>query len=167
MGRKGKHKQRAACGTPGHHHAGLRLVALLEAAKGGVVILAGLGFLALLHRDVQSVAEEIVRHLHFNPASHYPRIFLDAAARVTDARLWIMALAAAVYATVRLVEAYGLWREQVWAEWFGILSGSIYLPVEIYELAMRVTVVKLVILAVNLGVVGWLARERWRGRRKK
>lgn len=166
MRKRGRRKQQAACGTPGHHHAGLRLVALLEAAKGAVVILAGLGFLALLHRNVQAVAEEIVRHLHFNPASHYPRIFLDAAAQVTDARLWMMALTAAVYATVRLVEAYGLWREQVWAEWFGILSGSIYLPVELYELTVHATVVKLGILAVNVGVVGWLGRERWRGRRR-
>lgn len=164
--KKGRRKFPAiVCGRPGHHHAGLRLVALLEAAKGAVVILAGLGFMALLHRDVQAVAEEIVRHLHFNPASHYPRIFLDAAAHVTDARLWMMALTAAVYATVRIVEAYGLWREQVWAEWFGILSGSIYLPVEVYELTVRISVVKLSILFVNIVVVGWLSSVRWQGRR--
>jgi uncharacterized membrane protein (DUF2068 family) len=155
------------CGRPGHHHAGLRLVALLEAAKGAVVIMAGLGFLALLHRDVQAVAEEIVRHIHLNPASHYPHIFLDAAAKVTDARLWMMALTATVYAMVRFVEAYGLWREQVWAEWFGILSGGIYLPVEVYELTVHISVVKVSILFVNLLVVGWLSWVRWRARGKR
>ena len=91
-------------------------------------------------------------------------IFLDAAAAATDARLWSMALTAMAYALVRFVEAVGLWRQRVWAEWFGILSGSIYLPVEIYELTVSVRPVKLVILAVNLFIVGWLSWVRWQQR---
>jgi uncharacterized membrane protein (DUF2068 family) len=148
--------------------AGLRAVALFEAAKGVVVIIAGLGLLALIHRDVQALAEDVVRHLHFNPAKRFPRIFLDAAAAATDARLWTMALTAIAYSVVRFVEAVGLWRQRVWAEWFGILSGSIYLPVELYELTVSIRAVKLVILAVNLFIVGWLSWVRWqaRGRRK-
>jgi len=143
---------------------GLRAVALFEATKGAVVIIAGLGLLALIHRNVQALAEDVVRHLHFNPAKRFPRVFLDAAAAATDARLWAMALTAIGYALVRFVEAVGLWRQRVWAEWFGILSGSIYLPVELYELTVSVTPVKLVILAVNLFVVGWLSWVRWQAR---
>ncbi len=143
---------------------GVHMVALLEAAKGAVVVLVGLGLLALIHRDVQAVAEDIVRHLHINPAMHYPRIFLDAASRVTDTRLWVLAAAALLYSAVRFTEAYGLWREKEWAVWFGILSGGIYLPVEAYELARSVTPVKVGIVAVNLFVVGWLAWYRWRER---
>lgn len=141
--------------------AGLRVVALFEAAKGLIVVIAGLGLLALIHRNAQAVAEEIVRHLHINPAQHYPRIFLDAAATVTDARLWALAMTAMIYSAVRFAEAYGLWRQRVWAEWFGILTGSIYLPVEIYELTVSVTSVKLAIIIVNLFVIGWLCRVRW------
>jgi len=138
------------------------LVALLEAAKGAVVILAGFGLMALVHRDVQAVAENIVRHLHINPARHLPHIFLDAAAAATDARLWAMALAAMLYAIIRFAEAYGLWREQAWAEWFGIISGSLYLPVEVYELTVHVSLIKICILLVNLIVVGWLIMVRWK-----
>jgi uncharacterized membrane protein (DUF2068 family) len=139
-------------------------VALLEAAKGAVVVLVGLGLLALIHRDVQSVAEEVVRHLHLNPAMHYPRIFLDAASRLTDARLWVLAATALLYSLVRFTEAYGLWRQREWAVWFGILSGGIYLPVEAYELARSFSAIKVGIVIANLFVVGWLAWYRWRGR---
>lgn len=144
--------------------AGLRAAALFEAAKGAVVIMAGLGLLALVHRNAQQVAEEIVQHLHFNPARGFPRVFLDASASATDARLWSLALAAAAYALVRFVEAYGLWRQRVWAQWFGILSGSIYLPIEVFELTVSVTPVKLAVLAVNLFVVGSLSWIRWRAK---
>ena len=144
--------------------AGIRAVALFEAAKGVVVIIAGLGLLALIHRDVQALADEVVRHLHFNPAKRFPRILLEAAASATDSRLWALAFAAVVYALVRFAEAYGLWRQQVWAEWFGILSGSIYLPVEVYELTVSVSVVKVIILLINLLIVGWLSWVRWQTR---
>ncbi len=106
--------------------------------------------------------EEVVRHLHFNPAKHFPHIFLDVAASVTDARLWALAVTALVYALVRFVEAYGLWGHQAWAEWFGILSGGIYLPIEMYELLEKATLVRGGILLINLVVVGWLAWVRWR-----
>ncbi len=158
-------KKRAHPGGRGRSFdAGIRAVALFEAAKGAIVVTAGLGLLALIHRNAQDVAEEIVRHLHINPAKHYPRIFLDAAATVTDARLWALALTALVYAVIRFAEAYGLWRQRAWAEWFGILTGSIYLPVEFYELTVSVTAVKLAVFLVNLFIVAWLSRVRWLAR---
>src|SRR5438552_7475661 len=104
---------------------GVRAVALFEAAKGALVLAAGLGLLALIHRDVQAFAERLVRMSHLDPASHYPRIFIDAASHVTSARLWLFAAAAAIYALVRGVEAYGLWMERRWAEWFALISGSL------------------------------------------
>jgi uncharacterized membrane protein (DUF2068 family) len=120
--------------------------------------------MALIHRDVQAVAEEIVRHLHLNPARHLPHIFLDAAATATDARLWALALTAMLYASVRFIEAYGLWRQRVWAEWFGILTGGIYLPIELYELTVSVTLVKVTVFMVNLFIVAWLSLVRWKAR---
>lgn len=128
------------------------------------MIADGFGLLALVHYHAQVVAEEVVRHLHFNPASHVPRIFMEAA-QVSDVRLKMLALAALAYAAVRFVEAYGLWRQQVWAEWFGILSGSIYLPVEVYELTVKVTPVRCSVFFVNLLIVGWLSWVRWRERK--
>ena len=160
-----KRKSHGKSGRLRHEEAGLHIVALFEAAKGAVVILAGVGLLALIHRDVQKVAENVVRHLHLNPARHFPHIFIDAVARTTDARLWAMALTAMLYAAIRFAEAYGLWRKQVWAEWFGIISGGLYLPVEIYELTVSVTVIKVCILLVNLIVVGWLSWVRWQAKR--
>ena len=143
---------------------GLRAVAAFEAAKGLLEMATGLGLLAFLHRDVQGAAESVVRHLHLNPARHYPRVLIEAATRVTDTRLWLLASGACAYALVRGVEAYGLWRARRWAEWFAILSGAIYLPIEIYELIHHATALKAVILLVNVGIVGYVSLVRVSGR---
>ncbi len=69
---------------------GLRTVALFEGAKGLLVLLAGLGALELLHHNAQPAAEELVQHLRFNPASRYPRIFIQLAQQLTDSQLWLL-----------------------------------------------------------------------------
>jgi uncharacterized membrane protein (DUF2068 family) len=133
------------------------MVAAFEAAKGVIVLLAGFGLLGLIHRDVQAAAEHFVERLHLNPARHYPHIFIDAASQVTDARLWMLAWLAFCYAALRLVEAYGLRRERRWAEWFALISGGIYVPLEVVELALGVTVFKVVALVVNAGIVAYMS----------
>lgn len=141
--------------------AGMRTVAFFEAAKGALVLLAGLGLLTLINRDIQAVAEHLVRLSHLNPASHYPRIFVDAASHVTNRRLWMLAAAAALYALVRGVEAYGLWYERRWAEWFALIAGGVYLPVEIYEVAHKLTWLRVAVLVTNLAVVAYMAYALW------
>ena len=132
----------------------VRAVALFEAAKGVLVFLAGFSALSLIHHDAQRLAEQMVAHLHLNPANRYPRIFLDTAAHLTDARLWVLASLAATYGLVRFVEAYGLWRGRRWAEWFAAVSGGIYMPFELYELVGGATWLSLGALLANIFIVG-------------
>lgn len=138
-------------------------MAAFEAAKGALVLLAGFGLLALVHHDAQAMAEQLVERFHLNPASRYPRIFIHAAA-VTDARLWLLACAALGYATARFIEAYGLWRERRWAEWFAVASGGIYAPIEVYELFHGITWAKISLFVVNAGIVAYMTFALWQTR---
>jgi uncharacterized membrane protein (DUF2068 family) len=135
---------------------GLKIAAVFEAAKGLLVILAGFGLLSYIHKDLHHGAEELVRHFHLNPASHYPRVFLDLSSRIHDTGLWAMAAAAFLYAAIRIAEAVGLWLDRRWAEWFGILSGAMYIPVEIFELSRGVSWPKITVLLLNAVIIVYL-----------
>ena len=141
--------------------AGVRAVAFFEALKGTLVLVAGFGLLSLVHRDLEDLAERLVQHSHLNPASHYPRVFVEAAAHTSDARLRTLAAMAFAYSTVRFVEAYGLWKMRAWAEWFAIISGCLYLPVELYELIERATLIRAGVLVVNAVIVAYLLYVRF------
>jgi uncharacterized membrane protein (DUF2068 family) len=132
----------------------LRAVAVYEALKGTLVLLAGFGLLATVHRDVQLMAERLVAQLHLDPASHFPRIFLDAATNVTDHRLRLLAFLAAAYALIRFLMAFGLWFGKRWAEWLVALSAAVYLPLEVHELSNGPNWFVVGALVVNLLVVG-------------
>jgi uncharacterized membrane protein (DUF2068 family) len=141
---------------------GLHAIAIFEAVKGVAVLVAGFGLLALIHRDVEAIADRFVRAVHLNPASHYPHILIDAASNITDARLVGLAALAGAYSAVRLVEAYGLWHGRAWAEWFAIVSGGLYLPIEIYELWHHPSKIKGLIVVGNALLVAYLIRARKR-----
>lgn len=145
--------------------SGLRAVAIYEAAKGTLVLVAGLGLLSFMHQDLQTFAEHLVAHLHLNPARGYPRIFIHAAAQLTDAKLWMFAGFALIYVAVRWVEAYGLWLGRRWAEWFAVASGAIYVPVEVYEIAHGPNWTKIVLLVANVCIVAYLTYVLWRSMR--
>lgn len=141
----------------GHSKNGLRVVSLFEAAKGLLVLLTGFGLLALIHKDLHLAAEQLVRHFHLNPASHYPRIFIDLANHLNAGKLWGMAFAALIYSVVRFIEAFGLWMGQQWAKWFGLLTAGLYVPIELFEVIRGATWPKLTVFIVNVGIVGYLA----------
>jgi uncharacterized membrane protein (DUF2068 family) len=144
---------------------GERLVALFEAFKGLLVLVAGFGLLSIVHQDVQQAAELVVGHFHLNPASRYPRVFLEVAHRLSDLRMWLLAAFAFGYAGLRLAEAYGLWRGRRWAEWLAVASGALYVPIETYELATGVSWIKAATLTINILIVAYMSRTLWRARR--
>jgi uncharacterized membrane protein (DUF2068 family) len=138
----------------------LRAVASLELAKGLVVIVAGFGLLSLRHHDVWGVADSLLYLLHINPYRRSARLFLDWADTVTDKKLLVIAILAMVYSFLRFVESYGLWRERAWAEWLALVSGSLYVPFEVYDLLHKPTWIRVGILLVNLLVVAYMAYLR-------
>jgi uncharacterized membrane protein (DUF2068 family) len=131
----------------------LRTVAVFEAAKGLLVLLLGLGLLRLVHKNLDEFAEQLIRFLHASPGGRLSNLFVTAAGRTTDKSLWALAAAAALYALVRFAEAYGLWLDREWAEWFALLSGSMYLPWEMYSLMRHPHPIKWVILVANIAIV--------------
>jgi len=132
---------------------GLRTVAVIEAAKGALVLFLGLGLFSLIHKDLDDVAEHLTEMLRVNPDGRLSNLFFKAADRLTDKTLLVIAIGAMVYSGVRFVEAFGLWHEREWAEWFALLSGCLYLPWEMLSIIRHPHPLKWVVLAINLMIV--------------
>jgi len=136
---------------------GLRAVALFEAFKGALALLAAGGLFYLIPHDLRHIALELLGRLHLNPGKSYPNVFFRIVEDTTNAQLWLIAALVVVYALVRFAEAYGLWRSRRWAEWLAAVSGAIYVPFELYELSRGFSWIKLVALALNLAIVAFMA----------
>jgi len=135
---------------------GLRSIAIFEAFKGFLALLVSLGIHQLAGESVKHVAEKLVTHLHLNPANHLPSIIIKASGELNNSKLLLLAFGALAYSIIRFIEAYGLWHNLRWVEWFALLSGGIYLPVEIYECFINTNLLSIAFLFANLLMVWYL-----------
>lgn len=141
---------------------GIRTVASLEMLKGVLVLLLGFGALSLIHKDLDDVAERLIDFLRINPEGKLSGFFCRLADRTSDHSLWLLAIGAMVYSALRFAEAYGLWHERAWAEWFALISGCIYLPWEVYHIIHRPHPWNWAILAINILIVLYMAKLRFK-----
>ena len=139
-------------------------MALFEALKGTLALLAAGGLFYLIPHDFYRVIVELVGRLHLNAGKGYPNVFVRILEDTTNAQLWLIGALVLVYAAVRFAEAYGLWLGRRWAEWLAALSGGIYVPVEIYELTRGASWIKVGALLLNAAIVVCLCRVLWRTR---
>jgi len=153
-------------------HFGLRGVALFEAGKGLIALAVGIWLMSLRHKDLETVATHLLhflhRVLHLSPDGHLARSIMRGASHVNHHNLHVFTLLAFAYVGIRFAEAGGLWLEKEWAEWFALISGALYMPYEIYELAIHATLIKWGILLVNALIVwylAWLLRDSYKHRK--
>ncbi|MGW0157903.1 DUF2127 domain-containing protein [Mycobacterium sp. NPDC003323] len=69
--------------------------------------------------------------------------------------LWV-AIGLIAYAALELIEAIGLWSMKRWGEYFAVIATSAFLPLEIYELTEKVTVLRVAAVLINIVAVVWL-----------
>ncbi len=67
-----------------------------------------------------------------------------------------LAIGLAAYAVIELIEGTGLWLGRRWGEYFAMVATSLGLPYEIYELAEKITITRLLLFGVNLLLVLYL-----------
>jgi uncharacterized membrane protein (DUF2068 family) len=86
--------------------------------------------------------------------------------RISDIRLWKVATVAAIYVTLRFIEAYGLWNVRPWAEWLAFASGAIYIPFEAFDLLRRPSGFRLLVIVLNLLIVFYMLMLRLEAAKK-
>jgi len=126
--------------------------------KGMIVLLAACGILLLLHReDSWDLANGLLSLLHISPDHPFAQVFLDWAGSLTETKVWAVAGTAVGYSLLRFVEGYGLWYAKAWAAWMALISGMLYLPFEIYNLAHKQSLLHVAVLSINVAVVLYMA----------
>lgn len=140
----------------------LRTIAGFEAVKGAVAVLAGAGLLGLVHHDLHRVAVSLIGHVGLAPGERYPAMLLSRIDLWAHEDLRWLLLAITAYAALRFVEAYGLWTGRAWGEALGALSGGLYIPFEAWHWLHRPSLAATAVIAVNAGVVAYLAWRLWK-----
>ena len=132
----------------------LRIVAVVDMFKGLAILAIGFGILNAHSHVLENGGVSLLRLLDIDPSLGVPRKFL-ALLHAADTEHGLLTLAACAYATLRFVEAYGLWFMRNWARWLGLISAGIYVPFELYYFVRQPSLTSVSVMAINLAVL-WL-----------
>ena len=86
---------------------------------------------------------------------------------IPTTKMQMGAVVALVYAAVNGVEAIGLWYQKAWATILVVGIVGITIPVEIYEIIAKASIVKFVVFAINLAMFVYLLRHALEERKKR
>lgn len=137
-------------------HPGLHGIALLEAGKGLLALLAASGLELLGPAPLQRAVEALIHRFQLDP-DHGAMAWLAHA--INPHAVHLAAGVAALYGVLHLIEGWGLWRARAWASWLGCLTAAAYLPFDIYALLRHPGWLSACVVAINLLVVWVLARD--------
>jgi uncharacterized membrane protein (DUF2068 family) len=148
------------------HSRGLLLIAVFKILKGLALLALGIGALRLLHKDVAAETERWIELLRVDPHNHYIHRVLEKLPILDARKLKELSVGTFLYSALYLTEGIGLALRKRWAEYFTIVSTSLFIPLEIYELATHASLAKAILLLANAGIVAYLVMELRRTSKK-
>jgi uncharacterized membrane protein (DUF2068 family) len=153
-------------GSGESHSRGLLLIAVFKLFKALTLLAVGIGALNLMHKDVAAELQRWIELLRVDPHNHYIHWVLEKLSILDARRLKELSVGTFFYSALYFTEGVGLALRKRWAEYFTIVSTSLFIPLEIYELAKRVTLAKGIVMLVNAGIVAYLVMDLRRNTKK-
>ena len=131
---------------------GLVAIAIFKWFKGLILIAVGVGFLKLLHHDVETYVQNLLNEFRVDPDNRYLGALLARLDLLDDKNIKVLSGLTFAYSALFLVEGTGLFLEKRWAEYFTIIATGSFIPLEIYELAKGPSLLKSAALVINAAI---------------
>jgi uncharacterized membrane protein (DUF2068 family) len=141
----------------------LWLIALERTLRGLLLLAAGIYLLAKAGANFGDIANHIARRLELDPQHGWIHHLIDKLGRLKKHQVKVVGVLAIGYAALEITEGVGLFYRKRWAEWLTVVATSLLIPLELYELVRKPSLLKAGGIVVNLAIVGYLG---WNLRRR-
>lgn len=141
------------------HQTGIAVIAVFKFVKGVLLLLVGLGLLKLMHAEIATLFSLLIETLHLNADSRIIHALVLKVDALQPHSVLVAGLVSLGYAGLLLLEGIGLWLERSWAAYLTVISTSLLLPFELYEVIEKVSVLRVGVLMLNLVIVLYLVRQ--------
>jgi uncharacterized membrane protein (DUF2068 family) len=141
------------------HHAGLAVIAVFKIVKGLLLLLVGLGLLKLVHAEIATLFSLLIEALHLDADSRLLHALVLKVDALQPHSVLVMGAVSLSYASLFLIEGIGLWREISWAAYLTVISTSLLLPFELYEVLQQVSALRISVLLLNGAIILYLIMQ--------
>ena len=143
---------------------GFKIIGILKLVTFVLLVCVAFGVFHLLNADIGDTLEHFVQRLHLDPENHLIIQAIAQLSGISHAHLKAIGAGTFCYALLYLVEGIGILRGYHWAEYLIVIATGVFIPLEIYELYIKISGIRIAALTINLLIVAYLIRQLWRQR---
>jgi uncharacterized membrane protein (DUF2068 family) len=136
--------------------AALLVIAFFKLAIAVFLALVSIGALQLLRPDIDELLYPWFDKIGFDTSKNYIDESLIRLLELSRWKVKLLSVAALGYSIIFLVEGFGIYFDQKWADLFTIIVTSGFIPFEVYELFVKANWTKIIIIVINLCIVIYL-----------
>jgi uncharacterized membrane protein (DUF2068 family) len=143
----------------------LRLLAVERWIRGAIILLLGLAVLKfkstkvslkeLFNQDL-SALKPFFNQINFNVSDSGTIRAIDRALDARQSTLNLIAAALIFYGLLQVLEGIGLWSLKRWGEYVAVVGTTLFVPLEVYELTEKITILRSITFLVNAAAVVYL-----------
>jgi len=138
----------------------LYFIIAIKLLKGALFVTLAIVAYTLSDNDLPAELHKVLQFLRLNPERKFWADLAVGIGQLTQASILRAAAGTLIYSLFSWIEGIGLIFRVPWAGWMAIGESAFFIPIELYELSHGVTVLLLVILAINILIVWYLFRNR-------
>ncbi|TAE21164.1 MAG: DUF2127 domain-containing protein [Candidatus Kapaibacterium sp.] len=148
-----------------HKNPYLRTIAIYKIIKGFGLLFIGVSLVFLESRELwmDALIQWMNDELMLPHGKIYTFLLHKLQEFLSSDSVKSTGILALVYAVVLWIEGVGVYFEQRWAEWFMVVATASLIPLEVYHLIHKPSIVKVLVVCANTAIVVYL----WRMLRKK
>jgi uncharacterized membrane protein (DUF2068 family) len=135
---------------------GLIVIAVWRLIKCVFMFAVAVGAAGLMHGEARETLLRWAHDLHLNPDGWIVRTTLAHADSLRPGRVVLLRAITFALGMLYGVEGVGLMLGERWAEYLTVVATGLLIPVELYEVAVHFSVLKLLVLAGNVAIVAYL-----------
>lgn len=136
----------------------LRAIAAYKFVKTAACLLLAAAAFHLVRPDVAAQFDQWLESLTWATRHGGIARLVDQLAAFGPTQFRLVGVAAVVYMVLYAVQGTGLWLGKRWAEYLVVIETGLLLPFEAWELAHRLSALKLLVFAANILIVLYLVR---------
>lgn len=135
---------------------GLVAIACFQLFKAIAAFALGLGAFKLVDPATVDRLTDWLMHFSLSTGQELVDRVVDLLSTLTSRRATALGIAAIAYGLLFAVEGIGLWKARRWAEYLAVVTTSLLIPFEIYQITRGLTAVRVSALVINVLAVIYL-----------
>lgn len=134
----------------------LALIAAFKFLKSTLLVVLAILLFHLRHPEVSDHLVAWLRALPITTGHEFIGRAIHWWLGMSPQQINLFSAIALVYAGLYAIEGVGLWRNAQWGKYLTVITTSLLIPVEVWEMAVRFTGLKVLALVVNVAIVAYL-----------